>query len=136
MPGTPRPPARSGRLLASLAVASLSGWVAGILHHGLLLGPAPPRLILTVAALGGVMGALLRGSFPYARAAYVLPFAIYCATLTFTTSSYLRERGRIWNVELLLPSAVAMVPFSIAHRAVGRHLEPMERRRRRGETDE
>jgi hypothetical protein len=85
--------------------------------------------MVAVVALGGLVGGLIRGVSMFTRGLYVVPFALYCATLTFTTSSYLDARGRISNAELLLPSAAAMIPFSLVYRAVGRHQEPSTRRR-------
>lgn len=127
----------SARLLVSLSLTSMAGWVSGLLHQQALFNePLRPRCLLVMVTLGGMMGGFFRGVSFYAKTVYILPFVLYCATLTFSTASYFEARGRVLNAELLLPSTAAMVPFSIVYCAANRHLDSVERRRRREDLED
>jgi len=110
------------RMALALGCGTCAGYLAGLVKSGLSVVGGGAMLCLGAVLAGAVIAAAVRGTSRRARVVFVVPFLIYATVLALATEAYLRCRGgRMFHAEVIVPAAVACVPFHFAHRAATRH---------------
>ena len=91
------------------------------------LGSTLPGMI-GIAVATAVVAGVVRGNGAAERAVYSLAFAVAEGGIVVATTLYVRGRGSVWNLELLIPLLLGSIPGVIVYRLAVRLLP-----RRRGD---
>ncbi len=94
----------------------------GIIYHG-TLSVVEPEIAACFASAGGITGGFLNGRTFRESCWYAVPFLVLSVLLMLLTSSCLALRGCAFLPELIIPFAVALVPFTIVYRTVRSRVE-------------
>jgi cytochrome b561 len=100
-----------------LAIASVAAAVAGMGLLGWFGGPWNLIVALVIVEVGaiaaGSVEAHLKGSGLRSRLVASLTWSIFGVTCAAATMWYAGGRSSIWNVELLIPLAIGLVPLGV-----------------------
>jgi len=109
------------RYRVTFSLSTVFGWMAGVFLEGkALVGEQNLLISLTMVLFGGLSGALMnRRSWQLCLTLLVVCTA-YVALLGQLTACYLHFRGWVYTPELLVPCALALLPFVWGHKRFGK----------------
>jgi hypothetical protein len=111
------------RQLIALACSNAGGWFSGLASEGFFVGKRSLALCFGVAITAGAAGALVGGKRPHERRIFLLPFVLFSLTVMLATAWYVRGRDHVYPGELVVPSAMSLVPFAIVQRQAQRRAD-------------
>ncbi len=95
--------------------AAIPAAIAGFLYSGWFGSRISFLFCLGLASIGGILGGVFHGRSTIERLLFIIPFLIWSSIFMTLTAWYISYRATIFYIEVLIPAAIALIPFGISY---------------------